>query len=85
MGSVESPKPSASRSSGSAPRSGRPRPGRWIAWLLVAAALCYGAALFVALTAECSWCLATFCGNDAECPSGCGCFIPWGEATGHCG
>lgn len=41
-------------------------------------------AVFVARDAKCSWCVANFCGSSAECPGGCVCAIPMGEATGHC-
>ena len=34
--------------------------------------------------AVCSTCLPTFCGASSECPPGCFCAIPLGEATGHC-
>lgn len=43
-----------------------------------------GCGLFAARDAKCSWCIATFCGSSAECPGGCVCAIPWGQATGHC-
>ncbi len=60
--------------------------------LLSALALVLGALIVLTLvlamafprSADCAWCVATFCGFDSECPPGCSCAIPWGEVTGHC-
>lgn len=41
--------------------------------------------LITLLTREaCADCVATFCGNSADCHGGCACVIPMGQATGYC-